>query len=114
MDNKISKKILKDLFYNLPTNPFSEMLPQAELEGLFYIKTGEYLPQGLNEKTEKIITSGKEKEYMEVLIAMAERRLKQYTKKRNVYPSMKNDLNKKIEGIRKYIHNLKKLKENNS
>lgn len=110
MDKASKKTFLKDLFYKLPDDPFSETRPQAELDSLFYIKTGEHLPQGLNKMIEKITILGKEKEYLAVLIAMAEKRLKQY-KKRNDYPSMKNDFNKRIKEIKEYISNLKEIKK---
>jgi S-adenosylmethionine synthetase len=70
------------------------------------------LPSGLAEKIERIITLRKETVYIEVLMAMAERRLSHYIENRQKYPSMKNNFDEKIEEVRKYIEDLKKLKKN--
>ncbi len=102
--------IMHDLVRNLPEDIF---FFRKEFEKLYHALTGEYLPSSysINKIVKPIYESGHRKILFKILKAMAERGIKEYKKMQEDYPTLKDEIDERIEKLKEVIEKLNKLME---
>lgn len=101
--------IVRRLVKNLPED--INISFRDELEKLYHALTTEYIPSSLSIRKiiERIYENGHRYVLFKILRALAERGIKEYEKLQETYPTLKNEINERIEELKNIIKELKKL-----
>ena len=82
---------------------------RGELEELYYTLTGEYIPSSfsLSKAIERIYRNDHQEILKKILITIAEKGKREFKRLQNDYPSLKVDIEKRIQSLDKFINRIK-------
>lgn len=108
----MTKEISNEQMYELVNRKL--FLPEAifllnELEELYHTITGKYIPSSFNLKKaiKRVYENNHQDVLKKILIAIAERGIKEFKIQQDNYPSLRDDIEKRVNELNEFIKTLK-------